>query len=148
MMERSPDDRFADYRELRAAFENVHSFRYETSMESSRAPPRQGRSPSRAPAATRQTLHGLLAQTKSQWDHAGAKTRPAVDPALTRSRSTRRCKTRPEPLKVNGCVNTIRDLCQPRAEDPAALVEVMEKVPGYESGGPRAGRFHGQPGDG
>src|ERR1700683_361939 len=30
MMERSPDDRFADYRELRSALESVHSFRYET----------------------------------------------------------------------------------------------------------------------
>src|SRR5271154_2673189 len=30
MMERSPDNRFADYRELRDALENVHSFRYET----------------------------------------------------------------------------------------------------------------------
>jgi serine/threonine protein kinase len=30
MMERSPDDRFADYRELRTALENVHNFRHET----------------------------------------------------------------------------------------------------------------------
>src|SRR5476651_886588 len=30
MMEREPDRRFADYRELRTALENVHTFRYET----------------------------------------------------------------------------------------------------------------------
>src|SRR5580658_3333453 len=30
MMERAPENRFADYRELREALENVHSFRYET----------------------------------------------------------------------------------------------------------------------
>ena len=30
MMERAPDDRFQNYRELREALENVHAFRYET----------------------------------------------------------------------------------------------------------------------
>src|SRR5471030_3164360 len=30
MMERAPDDRFQNYRELRDALENVHAFRYET----------------------------------------------------------------------------------------------------------------------
>ena len=41
-------------------------------------------------------------------------------------------KGRLEPLQVNLLANTIRDLCQPRAEEPDALAEVMDKVPGYE----------------
>jgi hypothetical protein len=42
-------------------------------------------------------------------------------------------KNRLEPLQVHVLVNTIRDLCHPRAEEPTALAEVMDKVPGYES---------------
>src|SRR5476649_1497977 len=40
MMERSPDERFADYRELRTALENVHSFRYETTPLEAPAQPK------------------------------------------------------------------------------------------------------------
>ena len=40
MMERSPDDRFADYRELRTALENVHNFRYETGPIEVELPPK------------------------------------------------------------------------------------------------------------
>ena len=39
---------------------------------------------------------------------------------------------RPEPLKISQLLGTIRDLCQPRAEEPEALVEMLEKVPGYD----------------
>src|SRR5277367_6308214 len=66
MMERSPDDRFADYRELRAALENVHSFRYETALletpVQARAvsTPRTGHDPL--------TLNGLLGQSKQPWN--------------------------------------------------------------------------------
>ena len=41
--------------------------------------------------------------------------------------SRNRCRSRPEPLQVEQLVNTIRDLCHPRSEEPAALAEVMEQ---------------------
>ena len=71
MMETEPDKRFTDYRELREALENVHSFRYETTqIEAVAAPkplciPRSG--------SNTQTLHGLLARPGSS---SGASPRP------------------------------------------------------------------------
>ncbi len=129
MMERSPDDRFADYRELRAALENVHNFRYET--ESIEVPgggrtisiPRTGRDT--------QTLHGLLAKTKSNWS-VGEEKSSTTTMQLSRTQVFEAWKSRLEPLKILNMVGTIRDLCEPRAEDPAALAEAMEKVPGYD----------------
>jgi hypothetical protein len=128
MMERSPDKRFADYRELRDALENVHSFRYETttlevpSETKSVSVPRTGHNT--------QTLHGLLAQTKQPWSVAETKTGSSLH--LSRKQVEEAMKDRLEPLQVHLLINTIRDLCHPRAEEPAALAEVMDKVPGYE----------------
>jgi len=128
-MERSPDDRFADYRELRAALENVHSFRHETipleapPLPKSISVPRTGHNT--------QTLHGLLAQTKSQWIVSEPKTGSSLH--LSRLQVEEAMKDRLEPLQVHQLLNTVRDLCQPRAEEPAALAEVMDKVPGYEA---------------
>ncbi len=126
MMERAPEDRFANYRELRTALENVHSFRYET--RTIEAPltskplsiPRTGNNT--------QSLHGLLAQTKSQWKGDTAALMPI---RLSRKQVEEAMRNRVEPLQVTLLVNTIRDLSTPRAEDPASLAEAMEKVPGY-----------------
>jgi serine/threonine protein kinase len=129
MMERSPDDRFADYRELRAALENVHAFRHETipleapPLPKSVSVPRTGHNT--------QTLHGLLAQTKSQWIVSEPKTGSSLH--LSRRQVEEAMKDRIEPLQVHLLLNTIRDLCHPRPEEPAALAEVMDKVPGYEA---------------
>ena len=130
MMERAPDDRFADYRQLREALENVHSFRHETlPIETPEAAvkalstPRSGNNT--------QTLHGLLAKTKQQWDPNEAKTGSSLH--LSQRQVEEAMKDRHEPLQVQQLLNTITDLCQPRAEEPAALAEVMDKVPGYEA---------------
>jgi serine/threonine protein kinase len=128
MMERDPANRFADYRELRAALENVHSFRYETTsieipeIEKPICTPRSGHNT--------QTLHGLLAQTKQPWSVAEAKTGSSA--RYSRKQVEAAMKDRMEPLQVAMLLNTIRDLCHPRAEEAASLVEVMDKVPGYE----------------
>lgn len=128
MMERSPDDRFANYRELRVALENVHNFRYETLPLEAPPPPKPLSIP--RSGGNTQTLHGLLAQTKSQWTINQAKTGTSIQ--LSRAHVEDAMKNRAEPLKVNAMVTTIRDLCKPRAEDPESMIEVMEKVPGYE----------------
>jgi serine/threonine protein kinase len=128
MMARAPEDRFADYRELRSALENVHSFRYETEpIETPVAPkslamPRSGHNT--------QTLHGLLAQTKSQWAVGEEKTIKSIQ--FSRPQVFEAMKTRLEPLKINALIGTFRDLCRPREEDPAALAEAMEQVPRYD----------------
>lgn len=129
MMERAPEDRFADYRELRTALENVHSFRYETTALE--AP--QEAKPVCVPRTghNTQTLNGLLAQTKQPWSVAEAKTGSSL--RISRKQLEESSKDRAEPLQVHQLINTIRDLCQPRAEEPTALAEVMDKVPGYES---------------
>jgi len=129
MMERSPANRFADYRELRDALENVHSFRHETTpLEAPQQPksvtvPRTGHNT--------QTLHGLLAQSKQPWSVTESKTGSSL--RLSRAQVEDAMKNRLEPLQIHLLLNTIRDLCQPRAEEPAALAEVMDKVPGYEA---------------
>ncbi|HUB68318.1 MAG TPA: protein kinase [Candidatus Methylacidiphilales bacterium] len=131
MMERSPEDRFANYRELRTALENVHSFRYETlPLEAPRAPkpvsiPRSG--------GNTQTIHGLLARTKSQWETAVTKTGGLSSIHITREQIDEAIKNLPEPLKVTSMANTLRDLCKSRVEDTESLMEVMERVPGYEA---------------
>jgi serine/threonine protein kinase len=128
MMERSPNDRFANYRELRTALENVHSFRYETMPLEAPPPPK----PVCVPRSgnNTQTIHGLLARTKAQWETGQAKAGASIQ--LTRAQVEDAIKNRIEPLKINAMANTLRDLCRPRPEEPDSLVEVMEKVPGYE----------------
>jgi serine/threonine protein kinase len=128
MMERSPDDRFANYRELRTALENVHNFRYETTpLEAPPSPkplciPRSGNNS--------QSLHGLLAQSKAQWPSGSGKTGVSIQ--LSRAQVEEAMQNRVEPLKINKLIGTIQDLCKPHAEDPSALAEVMEKVPGFD----------------
>jgi len=126
MMERNPDDRFANYRELRTALENVHSFRYETLPLEAPLPPK----PMTIPRTFNdsQSLHGLLAQTKGQWRSDGSQ---SMSIQLSRKQVEESMKTRLEPLQVASLLGTIKDLCKPRAEDPASLLEVMDKVPGY-----------------
>ncbi len=127
MMERSPDDRFADYRELRAALENVHSFRYETLPIEAPLPskplsiPRSGNNT--------QTLHGLLAETKTRWKSDLSQNSTSIQ--LSRKQIDDSMKDRIEPLQVASLTNTIRDLTRSHTEDPTSLAEVMEKVPGY-----------------
>jgi serine/threonine protein kinase len=126
MMARSPADRFADYRELRAAVENVVNFRYETGEIE---PPRAFK-PMSSPRAggQTQTLHGILPQSKGQWAVSQSE---KTDRSLRFSREQvfDAMKNRLEPLKINALVGTIRDLSAPRGEDPASLAEAMEKVP-------------------
>jgi serine/threonine protein kinase len=129
MMERFPDQRFANYRELREALENVHSFRYETAQIETLAQPKAVSIP--RTSNNTQTLHGLLAQSKQPWSVSEAKTGSSLH--LSRKQVEEAMKDRLEPLQVYLLVNTIRDLCHPRPEEPAALAEVMDKVPGYES---------------
>jgi serine/threonine protein kinase len=129
MMERAPEDRFANYRDLRAALENVHSFRYETMPLEAPAPPKPVSIP--RTGNNTQTIHGLLAQTKSQWETGQGKAGASIQ--LSRAQVMEAMKNRLEPLKVNALANTLRDLCRPRAEEPESLLEVMEKVPGYEA---------------
>jgi serine/threonine protein kinase len=129
MMERSPDDRFNNYRELREALENVHTFRYETARLTEPEPAAKPLTTPRTGSNT-QTLHGLLARTKQQWDPKEAKLGSSLN--INRQQVEDALKTRMEPLQVQVLENTIRDLCNPRPEEPEALAEVMEKVPGYE----------------
>ncbi len=128
MMERAPDDRFKDYRELRDALENVHSYRHETTQietpqeQKAVCQPRTG--------ANTQTLHGLLAPAKQQW--SVSETRAGAALHISRKQLDEAMKAKMDPLAVHVLINTMRDLCAPREEDPDALAEVMEKVPGYE----------------
>ena len=128
MMARDPDQRFADYRDLRQAFENVQDFRWEQSA------------PEEVPAARRtlslprtgqdsQTLHGILARTKGQWTVQEQKSSGVLQ--HTRPQVLEAMKTRLEPLKVDALVGTLGELCHEKAEDPASLGEALEKVPGY-----------------
>jgi serine/threonine protein kinase len=127
MMERSPDDRFADYRELRAALENVHNFRHETGpLEAPPAPkplssPRTGNNS--------QTLHGLLVRGKQQWTVVDSAGNASIE--LSRGQVIDAMQKRLEPMKLEQLIGTIRDLCRARAEEPEALIETWEKVPGY-----------------
>ena len=127
MMERSPDDRFANYRELRSALENVHSFRYETLPIEAPLPPKPVTIP--RTGNNTQSLHGLLAQGKSQWKSEPGQTGMSIQ--LSRKQVEEGMKNRAEPLQVTTLINTIKDLSKPRAEDPASLAEAMEKVPGF-----------------
>jgi serine/threonine protein kinase len=128
MMERSPDDRFADYRELRTALENVHNFRHETGpLELPPSPkplsiPRNGNNS--------QTLHGLLVRGKQQWTVMDSQSNSSID--LSRTQVEDAMRKRIEPMKLEQLVGTIRDLCRDRSEEPAALIETLEKVPGYD----------------
>jgi len=114
MMERSPDDRFNNYRELRKALESVHNFRYETARLEAPVTakplsiPRSGNDT--------QTLHGLLAQTKSKWEVSGEKGGTSI--RFSKAQVEEALKDRIEPLHIQPMLNTIRDLCHPRAEEP------------------------------
>jgi serine/threonine protein kinase len=106
MMERAPEDRFADYRELRTALENVHTFRYETaqieepSAMKAVSVPRVGHNT--------QTLHGLLAPAKQQWSVSEGKAGSSLN--ISRKQVEEALKDRLEPFQVHQLVNTIRDL--------------------------------------
>lgn len=128
MMERAPEDRFADYRELRSALENVHSFRYETKAIEAPLPPK----PITAPRTGYNvlTLHGLLAADNSQWASDSTTENKSIQ--LSRAQVDEAMKNRQEPLQINSLLPTIRDLCHPRAEQTEALAEAMEKVSGYD----------------
>ena len=126
MMERDPDRRFADYRELRAALENVQSFRYETTELDIAAPrslslPRTSRNT--------QTLHGILSNGKGQWPVTEDRVASSIQ--FSRPQVFDAMKNRMEPLKINALIPTIRQLCRPREEEPAALVDAMAQLPGY-----------------
>jgi putative nucleotidyltransferase with HDIG domain len=49
---------------------------------------------------------------------------------LSRAKVEDAMTNRVEPLKVQALVNTLRDLCKPRAEAPESLADAMEQVPG------------------
>ncbi len=144
MMERSPDDRFADYRELRTALENVNSFRYETGPIEAPLPPkplskpRTGQNP--------QMLHGLRAMGKANWDVLEAKVNNVI--RLGRKQVIDAMEHRAEPLKVDGLVPTIRDLCRPTEEEPEALEETLERVPGFDPALRALADFMMNPGEG
>jgi serine/threonine protein kinase len=128
MMERSPDDRFSDYRELRTALENVNSFRYETGPIEAALPPKPLAKPRKGVNA--QTLHGLLATGRSNWDVSESKAGGSI--SISRAQVMEAMEMRAEPLKVNGLLPLIKDMCGPQSEDVDALVETLERVPGYD----------------
>jgi serine/threonine protein kinase len=128
MMARSPDDRFADYRELRTALENVQTFRYETGPLEAPPPPKPLNKP--RTGQNSQTLHGLLSAGKAKWEVLDAKDSTSI--RIARDLVIDSMTSRLEPLKVARLLPTIRDLCKPQEEDPDALVETLERVPGYD----------------
>ncbi len=128
MMERSPDDRFADYRQLRTALENVNSFRYETGPLDMPLPPKPLSKPRTGQNA--HTLHGLRATGKANWDVLESKSNNVI--RLGRKQVIDAMESRPEPMKVEGLLPIIRDLCRPTTEDPEALEETLERVPGFD----------------
>jgi serine/threonine protein kinase len=128
MMERSPDDRFADYRELRTALENVNSFRYETGPIEAALPPKPLAKPRSGVNA--QTLHGLLATGKANWDVSDSKAGGSI--RINRNQVIEAMEMRAEPLKIDGLLPLIKDMCGPQSEDLDALVETLERVPGYD----------------
>lgn len=71
-----------------------------------------------------------MSEEKSQWTVGPSKEDKSIQ--FSRAQVDEALKNRLEPLKVNSLVPTIRDLCRPRAEQPEALIEAMEKVPGYD----------------
>jgi serine/threonine protein kinase len=144
MMERSPDDRFSDYRELRTALENVNSFRYETGPIEAPLPPKPLSKPRRGQNA--QTLHGLRAEGKANWDVLESKINNVI--RLGRKQVVDAMEHRAEPLKVDGLVPTIRDLCRPTKEDPEALEETLERVPGFDQALRALADFMMNPGEG
>ena len=128
MMERSPDDRFADYRELRVALENVNSFRYETGPIEEVLPPKPLAKP--RSGHNTQTLHGLLATGKANWEVTEAKSGGSI--RIDRIQVMEAMEFRNEPLKVSGLIPIIKDMCRTQPEDPDGLIETLEKVPGYD----------------
>jgi hypothetical protein len=126
-MAREPDARFPDYRALRHAFQDVENFRCEEGTAEMVAAPR----PVCIPRSGRdsQTLHGILARTKSQWTVQEENSAGLI--RRTRAQVLDAIKNRIEPLKLQGLTGTIAGLCRSQAEDPAALAEAMEKVPGF-----------------
>ena len=145
MMERSPDDRFSDYRELRIALENVNSFRYETGpIDIAPLPPKPLSKPRTGQNA--HTLHGLRAMGKANWDVIDSKSNMSL--SIARDQVIDGMTTRLEPLKVEGMLPTIRDLCRPKDEDPDALVETLERVPGFDPALRALADFMINPGEG
>ena len=128
MMERSPDDRFADYRELRTALENVNSFRYETGPLDMPLAPKPLCKPRKGQNA--HTLHGLRAEGKANWDVLESKNNVSI--RLGRKQVIDAMESRAEPLKLDKLVPILRDLCRPSKEDPEALEETLERVPGFD----------------
>jgi serine/threonine protein kinase len=129
MMARDPEKRFADYRQLREAFEHVQDFRWEEEAVAHVAPERPITLALPRSGQDSQTLHGILARTKSPWTVQEQKSSGMLQ--HTRAAVLDAMKTRLEPLKVDALVGTLGELCQTRIEDPSSLAEAMEKVPGY-----------------
>lgn len=144
MMARSPDDRFADYRELRTALENVNTFRYETGPLEAPPPPK----PLNKPRTGRntQTLHGLLSTGKTKWEVLDSKANVSI--RIGRQQVLDAMETRVEPLKIDRLLPTIRDLCRPQEEDPDALVETLVRVPGFDPALRALADFMMNPGEG
>ena len=120
------------------ALENVHSFRYEDErrLEAAAAPkpvsvPRTGNNT--------QTLHGTAGADQIAVDRAARQNRLVLH-SLARAQVRRRDEEPASSRSKCRCLaNTIaRIFATPRAEDPAALAEVMEKVPGYRAGRARS----------
>ena len=127
MMERKPEDRFSDYRELRTALENVGSFRYETMPLQAPEPPKPLSVP-RTGYST-ETLHGLLARSKGQWQISD---RSAASIQLSRKQVEEALKNRPEPLKIDKILPSLKGLCVDRSDDIDSLTVAMEQVPGFD----------------
>lgn len=137
MMERNPDDRFANYVDLSKALINVNKFTHET--KKTMALPTGGVTASTQNFSVPRTafnvagLHGFLSPTGPGWivsteyvpngAHGDIHKRSAVLNAIT---------DRAKPLGINQMARTIGDLCKPGSESTEDLVSAMGQVPGLD----------------
>jgi serine/threonine protein kinase len=132
MMERHPDDRFANYGELYAALSNVNSFNYEprqfglSSSSSARilSTPRTGFNIS--------NLHGLLSPNAPDWVVKKENVPRNSTTSISKTKFLKAMTAKMEVLQVTQMVHTIKNLCQPKKDNPKDLIYAMENVPGYD----------------
>jgi serine/threonine protein kinase len=134
MMERNPQDRFQDYRELHDALGQVDNYRYET--QSIQRPDAAATKQFLAvqPRSQRPVnlLYGLLPDTNADWAQVKGNT---ASQSYTRTQvlQTLKDQAQNKPLKVEPLVNTIRDMCSGVEGEPNDMLQSMEEIPGLRN---------------